>query len=280
MSAKLAIVAGQGNLPRMIAERCAGEGDPYLVVSFDAELEPWMLSHPHQQHLHEKPGRLFRELRRAGVSELVFAGATSRPSLRPWLFDLGALKVGARVLRLLPQGDDALLTGLAKLFEEEGFRMRAAHELLPDIGVQPGVLGTLKPNEHDRKDASRGAAILNALSEHDVGQAVVVARGLCLGVEAIEGTDALLARVGALPPELRRRAKPPSGVLLKMPKRGQDRRVDLPTIGIQTVEGVAKAGLAGIAIEAGGTNLLDREATIKAANESGLFVWAVEPGNL
>ncbi|MBY8975811.1 UDP-2,3-diacylglucosamine diphosphatase LpxI [Rhodobacteraceae bacterium NNCM2] len=277
MDEKLAIIAGSGDLPRLIAEDRKRKGAPYLIVSFDSDIPAWAREHPHQLQMFEKPGRLFRDLRKAGVKELVFAGGTQRPKLRPWLFDAGALKVGARVLRLLRQGDDALLTGLAGLFEEEGFRMRGADELLPEIGVSAGILGKHKPGDHDREDVAKGAAILAALSEHDVGQGVVIARGLCLAVEAIEGTDAMLERVAALPKELRHRAPPPSGLLLKMPKRGQDRRVDLPTIGVRTVEGAKKAGLAGIAIEAGGTNLLDRKATVDAANKAGLFLWAVAP---
>ena len=106
------------------------------------------------------------------------------------------------------------------------------------------------------------------------GQAVVVAGGVCLGVEAVEGTDALLARVAALPEERRRSAPPPSGVLVKMAKPGQDRRIDLPSIGPRTVEGVARAGLRGIVVEADGANILEREATIRAADAAELFLWS------
>ncbi|MEM1277086.1 MAG: UDP-2,3-diacylglucosamine diphosphatase LpxI [Pseudomonadota bacterium] len=277
MSPKLGIIAGRGDLPRLIAEHRAATGANYLVISFEQDTQPWMGEHPHQEHLFERPGRLFRALKKADVAEVCFAGATSRPKLRPWLFDHGALKVIATVLKLLRQGDDALLSGLALIFENEGFVMRGADEILPDLGVQAGFLGRHRPNELDRVDAEKGAAILSALSEHDVSQALVIARGICLGIEAIDGTDAMLARVAALAPELRKAAPPPSGVLVKLPKRGQDRRVDLPTIGVQTIEAVVKAGLSGIAIEAGGTNLLDRSATVAAADRAGVFLWAMEP---
>lgn len=277
MAPKLAIVTGSGDLPRLIAEDCRAKNNPYLVVCFESEAPAWINDHPNQRHLYERPRKFFNALRKAGVEDVVFAGGTSRPRLRPWLFDRGVIKVGGQVLKLLAQGDDALLTGLAGLFEEEGFRMRASHELLPQLGVEAGILGRHKPRDADREDARKGIAILTALSDHDVGQAIVIARGLCLGVEAIEGTDALLARVAALPAKLRYRAPPPCGLLIKMPKQHQDRRVDLPTIGVQTVHAVKKAGLSGIAVEAGGTNVLDRAATVSAANDSGLFIWAIAP---
>ncbi len=277
MASRLAIVAGNGDLPRLIAEDCRDNNKPYLVVCFENDAPAWISGHPNQQHLYERPNQFFSALRKAGVTDVVFAGSTSRPRLRPWLFDRGVIKVGARVLKLLAQGDDALLTGLAGLFEEEGFRMRASHELLPQLGVEAGVLGRHKPRDADRQDALKGIAILKALSDHDVGQAIVIARGLCLGIEAIEGTDALLERVSTLPTKLRNRAPPPSGLLIKMPKQHQDRRVDLPTIGVQTVHAVKKAGLSGIAVEAGGTNVLDRTATVGAADDAGLFLWAIAP---
>ncbi|MEM9371816.1 MAG: UDP-2,3-diacylglucosamine diphosphatase LpxI [Pseudomonadota bacterium] len=280
MQEKLGIIAGQGDLPRLIAEYFASVESPYFVVTFEDPAPGWTSNHPSEHHRYEKAGRVFRALRREGVTDVVFAGGTSRPKLQVWKFDLGAMKIGARVLRLLPQGDDALLRGLAEIFEEEGFQMRAAHDLLPDLGVMPGFLGSRKPSDLDRNDAAKGASILKVLGSHDVGQAVVIARGLCLGIEAIEGTDALLERVAALPEDLRRIAPPPSGVLLKLPKTGQDRRVDIPTIGVKTVEGAAKAGLSGIVIEAGGTNLIDRSATITAADQAGLFLWSVGPDEL
>ena len=134
-----------------------------------------------------------------------------------------------------------------------------------------GVLGRHQPEPQDRADAVRGAAILTALGSLDVAQAVVVAGGICLGIEAIEGTDALLDRVARLP-EARRNM--PGGVLVKMAKPGQDRRVDLPSIGPRTIEAAAGAGLRGIVVEADGANILDRDATIRAADEAGLFLWS------
>lgn len=274
--AKLGIIAGRGDLPRLIAEHRAVQNAPYLVISFDQDTQSWMRTHPHEEHLHERPARLFCSLKKAGVEEVCFAGATSRPRLRPWLFDYGALKILTTVLRLLRRGDDALLTALAQIFEYEGFAVRGADEILPGLGVQAGILGRHRPGEQDRADAVRGASILAVLSTYDVSQAIVIAGGVCLGIEAIDGTDAMLDRVASLPPELRKASPPPSGVLVKIPKRYQDLRVDMPTVGKGTVKAASAAGLAGIVLEAGGANLLDRKATVAAADRAGLFLWAMD----
>jgi len=269
---KLAIIAGRDALPRLIAEQRRAVGLPYLVVSFAGEVAPWIDGHPHQAHQFEKVGRLFAALRDAGCSHVVFAGAMDRPRLKPWRADGKAVVLMGKVMALMAQGDDGLLSGLAGVFEAEGFTVIGAQDCLDGLTAGEGVLGRHKPEPQDRADAVRGAAILAALGPLDVGQAVVVAAGVCLGIEAIEGTDALLDRVAALSSERRHGA--PGGVLVKMAKPGQDRRVDLPSIGPRTVEGAARAGLSGIVVEADGANILEREKTIRAADAAGLFLWS------
>ncbi|MEM1343166.1 MAG: UDP-2,3-diacylglucosamine diphosphatase LpxI [Pseudomonadota bacterium] len=274
---RLAILAGRGSLPRRIAEHRRAHALPTLVVAFQALTEPWMADHPLERHRFERPGRLFAALRRAGCTEIVFAGGMERPRLKPWAFDLTAVRLAARALWLLRQGDDAMLRGFAAILEREGFCLRAAHDCLPGLTVPAAHLGRLRPSEADRQDAARAGAILAALGPHDVGQAAVVARGVCLGIEAIEGTDALLARIATLPPEKRAHAPPPAGVLVKCAKPGQDRRLDLPSIGPDTIAAAAAAGLAGIAVQAEAANIIDRAATIAAADAAGLFLWSAPP---
>ena len=237
---KLAIIPGRDALPRLIAEHRRAAGLPYLVISFVGGAAPWMDGHPHQAHAFEKAGRLFAALRDAGCSHVVFAGAMDRPRLKPWRADGKAVKLAGKFMALMARGDDGLLSGLAGIFEEEGFTVIGAQDCVGGLTCGEAVLGRHQPEPPDRSDAARGAAILAALGPLDVGQAVVVAGGVCLGVEAIEGTDALLARVAALPVARRHM---PGGVLVKMAKPGQDRRVDLPSIGPRTVEGAARAGL-------------------------------------
>jgi DUF1009 family protein len=270
----LAIVAGRGVLPRLLAEDCVARGRPYRVVVFDGLALDWLDGHPVLAARYEKPGRLFDALRAAGCRTVTFAGGISRPRLRPLDFDLKMLRLAPRLLRGIRSGDDSSLRLIASIFEAEGFAVEAPQEILPDLVATAGVLGRHAPSTADRRDADRAVAIVAALGAADVGQAAVVAGGICLGLESIQGTDALLEFVARTPAELRPPAK---GVLFKGPKPFQDLRVDLPAIGPGTVKGAAAAGLAGVAVEADGVMILDHAATVAAADAAGLFLWAREP---
>ena len=271
----LAIVAGRGDLPRLLAEDCAARGTPYRVVVLgDLEL-PWTAGHPLIRAPFEKPGRLFAALRAAGLSDVTFAGGIVRPRLRLLGFDLTLLRLAPRVLRSLAAGDDRTLRMVAGLFEAEGFRVRAPHEILTDLVSPAGILSRAAPTEPDRRDAARAAAIVAAMGSVDVGQAAVVAGGICLGLESIQGTDVMLDFVARTAAPVRPAGA--RGLLYKGPKPGQDRRMDLPAIGPGTVEGAARAGLAGVAVEAGGVMILNLAATVAAADAAGLFLWAREP---
>lgn len=277
----LAIVAGRGDLPRRIAEARQAAGLPCTLVIFRGCFEPWMAAHPHQHHEFERVGRLFRGLRAAGVTHAVFAGAMVRPRLRYWRADLKALTVLARAVALLRRGDDAMLRGFAGVFEREGIAIVGAHEILGGRAtLGQGPLAGLAPSARDRRDAALAARIVAATGALDVGQGAVVAAGVCLAVEAIEGTDLMLSRVAALPAERRASAPPPAGVLFKGPKPGQDRRLDLPAIGPATVAGAAAAGLNGIVAAAAETVLLDGAAVRAAADEAGLFVYGATADEL
>jgi len=273
----LAIVAGRGDLPRLIAEDCARRGRDYRVVVFEGIALDWLGAHPAIPAVFEKPGRLFADLRAAGCGQVVFAGGMRRPGLNPMRFDLKALSLAPKLLAGLRAGDDSTLRAVAKVFEAEGLTLRAVQEVLSDLLAPAGVLTRAAPGEADRADAERAARIVAALGAVDVGQAAVVAQGICLGVESIQGTDALLdfvrvSRANFLPDPGGAR-----GLLFKGPKPGQDRRMDLPAIGTGTVAAVAAAGLAGIVVQAGGTLVVGREATVAAADAAGIFLWGREP---
>lgn len=274
MPGGLAIVAGRGELPRLLAEDCAGRGRPYRVVVFEGVTLPWLPGHPSIDAQFEKPGRLFSALRAAGIADVTFAGGIARPSVHPLRFDLKMLCIAPRLLRGMRSGDDSTLRLVARIFEAEGLRVVAAHEILPELPAAPGVHSRVAPTGTDRSDAARAAAIVAAMGAADVGQAAVVAGGICLGIESIQGTDAMLAFVADTDPDLRPKAK---GVLFKGPKPNQDRRMDFPAIGPGTLDNAAKAGLAGVAVEAGGVMILDHAATVAAADAHGLFLWAREP---
>ena len=266
----LGIVAGAGALPRLIAEAQGARG--HLVCAFEGVAPDWIGAHPHVVVPFEKPGALFAALRKAGVRRLVMAGGMQRPKLRPLHFDRTALGLASRILPLLGQGDDALLRGLAAVFEAEGFVLVAAQQVLDGLLAPAGAIGGAVMTEAQAADVRRAAEIVAALGGLDIGQGAVVEAGICLGVETIQGTDALLDAVARTKPALRADPAGRAGVLYKAPKPGQDRRLDLPAIGVETVRRAAAAGLAGVAVAAGGVLLIDRGAIVAEAEAHGLFL--------
>lgn len=267
----LGILAGGGRLPAMIAEAVIGTGREVVIVAFRGQTDPEVVA-PFKTHWNRMgaAGAVMDWLRGEGARELVFAGPVKRPSLGELMPDWRAAKFLARVgVRAL--GDDGLLRSVAQELERDGFRVIGLHELLGELLTTDGVVGSIVPDETARVDIARGVEVARGLGVLDVGQGAVVQQGMVLAVEAIEGTDAMLSRCGAL-------ARPgPGGVLVKMRKPQQDRRLDLPTIGVTTVEGAAAAGLRGIAVEAGGSLMIDRAAVAARADALGLFVIGVKP---
>lgn len=266
MADKLGIVAGSGALPRRLIESCRAAGREVFVLGLEGEAEPGTLADvPHAWCRIGAAASGLDLLRANDVSELVLAGGVRRPSLTSLRPDWRAAKFFARVgYRAL--GDDGLLSAVVRELEREGFRVIGADQLLPAAGLPEGPLGRLSPDADAEIDIGRGVAVARALGALDVGQAAVVQQGLVLGVEAIDGTDALLRRCADL------RREGPGGVLVKIAKPGQEQRADRPTIGPQTAALAAASGLRGIAAEAGATLVLDRDALIRTADEAGIFV--------
>lgn len=268
-SGRLGIIAGAGGLPRRIIESCRARGRDIFVLALQGGAEPATVAGvPHAWCRMGAAAKGLGLLRDNGVTELVLAGSIRRPTLAAVRPDWRAAKFFAKVgYRLL--GDDGLLSAVVKELEIEGFRLIGAHELLDATAVPEGPLGRLRPDADADADIKRGIQLARAIGALDVGQAVVVQQGLVLGIEAIEGTDALLRRCGAL------KREGTGGVLVKLAKPQQESRIDRPTIGARTVAIAAEAGLRGIAVEAGATLMLDREAVIRAADMAGLFVVGV-----
>ncbi|WP_319823734.1 LpxI family protein [Thalassovita sp.] len=263
MSGRLAILAGNGALPVLLS-KAAPDALRFSFVGI-----PHQLRDVTNEHCFEKLGYLFADLKAHGVGEVVFGGSMSRPPLDPAQFDEVMRKLAPRLLAAMQGGDDGLLRLVIQIFEEQGFIVRGAHEIAPQLTVSEGVFCGPPPSVAALTDADRAADILNALSPVDVGQGCVVAGGLCLGIETIQGTDALLRFVNETPKYLRRNAK---GVFVKAPKRGQDLRVDMPAIGPETVRNATAAGVEGIVLEAGGVLVLEREKVIQEAEKAGLFI--------
>ncbi len=217
----------------------------------------------------ERIGALFAAMKNAGVTRMVFAGTLTRPALNPAEFDAEMTRLAPGLMAAIPQGDDALLRFVIDMFEEQGFAVQGAHELLSGLTGEAGLAVGPAPSKAERADAARAAHILTAISPLDIGQGCVVAGGQCLGIETVQGTDALLAYVGQTPMQLRRGQR---GVYVKAPKLGQDLRIDMPTVGPQTVAAVADAGLAGLVIAAGKVVLMQRDATLSLADQRGIFL--------
>lgn len=272
----LALIAGTGALPGLLAGALDAQGEDFVL----AEMEGFPASVPGHDPLRFRVERLapfLDELLARGVRRVVFAGAVRRPRLDPSAIDPATALLLPRLMAALQAGDDATLRAVIGLFEERGLEVVGAEAVLPDLVPAPGLL-TGAPTEADRKDAARAASIVAALGTVDVGQGAVVAQGLCLAVEALPGTDAMLTQVAATGAGLRPDPSGARGVFYKAPKPGQDRRVDLPALGPETVARAAAAGLAGIAWEAGGVICLNRAGMVAAAEAAGLFLWARDPG--
>jgi len=277
MAGATALIAGRGALPAHLARALAASGKPFLI----AEVEGFAMENPDglpvRRFALERLALLFDHLHETGVTRVVMAGAVTRPRLDPERIDPRTAQLLPRIVPALAQGDDATLRAVIALFEEEGFAVVGAEAVAPDLLPPPGVLTHARPSPADERDAARAAQIVAALGAADVGQGAVVAQGLCLAVEALPGTDAMLAWVAEVAGACRPDPKGARGVVCKAPKPGQDRRVDLPAIGPATVEAAARAGLAGIVVEAGGVLLLDPAETVARADRVGLFLWVRTP---
>ena len=277
--APLAMICGGGSLPLAVADSVAARGRKVLLFPLRGAADPAAFAGREHTWVHlGQFGTVARIARAQGCRDIVCLGSVVRPSfwqLRP---DFFTLKVLPQVARAFRGGDDHLLSSVGRVIESHGFRMLGAHEVAPEILVPAGTLGGTAPGERDRADIALGLDYLRAAGPFDIGQAVVVANKHILAVEAAEGTDRMLARVAELRAEGRIRASAGSGVLVKAAKPAQDRRFDLPSIGPHTVVGVARAGLAGIAVMAGETIVAEPETLIEAADRANIFVVGIPAG--
>jgi DUF1009 family protein len=275
VSRALGILAGGGRLPGQVAAAAQAAGRQVFLVGLEGFADPAVLAPwPHEVIRIGAAGRIIAALRAHACHDLVLIGPVRRPSLLDLRPDAEGARILARIGRAVFAGDDGLLAAVVKVLGEEGFRVLSAHEVLNEAAAPRGLLTRASPDALALADIRRGIVIVRALGAVDVGQGCVVQQGIALAVEAAEGTDAMLARCASLARE------GPGGVLVKLVKPGQDRRADLPTIGPATVAGAVGAQLRGVAFEAGGTILAEREATIAAADVAGLFLLGLGPDEL
>lgn len=265
-AARLGIIAGGGVLPQQLVAHCVQENIPFHIIAITGQADAdAVAAHPHTWVRLGAGRAIYRALKQHNVDDVVMIGTLRRPTLLQLWPDFFLLKFLPR-LGLAALGDDGLLRNVLALFERYGFHVRGVHELLPHLLAPAGVWTATQPNAAMQADITYGIAAASAHGAADLGQAVVVRDGATLALEQRDGTDAMLRRLHDAT----------GGVLVKLCKPQQDRRVDLPTIGPRTVENAANAGLAGIVVSAGKTLVVDRAGVIAAANARGLFVMGVD----
>src|ERR1700720_3725331 len=261
ISSPVGLIAAGGVMPFAVADSLTARGINPVLFALRGACDPVGVERfRHHWISIGQLGKATRLFRAENCRDLVFIGTLVRPALSEVRLDWGTLRVIGRVWAAFRGGDDHLLSGIGRIFEQDGFRMVGIKDVAPDLLMPEGCLTRAMPDEKAAADIARGRDVLRALSPFDIGQATVVIDGHVVGVEDIEGTDVLLARVARLRTEGRIRARAARGVLVKAPKSGQDLRFDLPTIGPRTIEGAAEAGPAGGGIVAGNQMVVEPHA--------------------
>ena len=272
MASPLGIIAGKGQLPIDVAKSLTSRGEAFYVLRIDGSTDQALQAFPGTDFNMGGVGKAMTLLAQAGCKRIVFVGYITRPDLARVEFDDVGTKMLPEIMAAAQEGDDAIMGVFLSAFREKGFEVLGAEEVYTDLLCPEGVLTNAEPDLQAKKDLAKGADIAALIGARDIGQGCVVCDGLVLAVEAQEGTDKMLARIPELDASFRGTLQARRGVLVKRAKPGQERRVDLPAIGPDTISAARAAGLAGIGLEAGGSLIIDREATVRAANSAGLFI--------
>jgi len=268
----LGIIAGKGNLPAQLIKHCQDNCRPFFVLAFEESFEPEVMGGvPHAVVRLGAVGEALSHLRGAGVSDIVMAGGIKRPAMSSLKPDAAGAKLLKKIGLAIFGGDDALLKAITSFFEEENFTVVGVDQILKNIVAPAGILGNITPDKNSMADIMLGMREAKNLGALDIGQAVIIENGKLLATENAEGTDAMILACAKL-----RSHKPKGGILVKAKKPGQEEKVDLPSIGVQTIENMHKAGLVGVAVEAYSSLIIDREELIKKADEYAIFVIGIE----
>lgn len=274
---KIGLIAGGGLLPHAVREGALQSGYDVFTAALTGFADADDFDGDAAQFRLGDFGKLVKRLKKEKVDAICFAGIVTRPDFSALRPDLGGMKYLPGIIKAAAKGDDALLAHVTKIFEKEGIAVIGPQEVCTSLLAPEGALGAVTPSKSHQEDIAKAQEIAKAIGALDIGQGAVVCAGLVLAVEAQEGTEGMLSRVSDLPEALRGTAKARRGVIAKMVKPGQETRLDLPTIGVQTVKSAAKAGLAGIAVEAQRAFILERIAMIKAADKAGIFIIGLKP---
>jgi DUF1009 family protein len=276
---RLAIIAGSGFLPAYVADAARQAGENPVIIALTNEADRDWSAFDHANLGVGNFSGLEATFRRYGVDRVVMSGGVARRppwrEIHPTWRVIKELPLTIRTL--LSGGDNAVLQMVIRLIEAGGVRVVGAHEIAPDLLATTGPLGRHSPSAEDLRDIAQGAKAANALGLLDVGQGAVSVGGRVVALEGVEGTDSMIERVAGLRAE-GRISQRRRGVLVKLCKPQQDVRADLPSIGVSTMLNAKKAGLAGVAVEAGRALVLEREAVIAAADDAGIFVCGIDRG--
>ncbi len=270
----LGIIAGGGDLPVAVAQSAAESGREVFIVALKGSAGEGVSRFPHEWSAIGEVGRTLKLLRDHACKDVILVGRVARPRFSEVKVDTKGLLLLPKVIAAARKGDDALLKALVASFDAEGFHTVGVREAAPGLIAQEGALGRIVPSPEQREDIALAARVVRSLGALDVGQAAIACEGLVLAVEAAEGTDAMIARIASLPEAIRGTTAKRRGVLVKALKPQQDGKTDLPVIGVETVRKASAAGLAGIAIEADRTLIVNKRDVAAAADADGLFVTA------
>lgn len=274
--APLAIIAGGGDYPPLLARLAADRGHAVFVAGLEGAADPDAFAASEIQMFRlGQLGRLLEVLRRREIGDLVMLGSLPRPSFSALRPEASTLKYLPHFARAFKGGDDHLLRGVVEFFEARGFRVHGPAAIAPELTAQAGPLGRRTSTSAQKALIERGFSLLAALSPFDVGQAAILADHRVIAIEAAEGTDAMIARVAGMVGSGRLKLAKGDGVLVKAPKQGQDLRVDMPAIGTRTLEHIQEAGLSGIGLRAGQVLVGDAAALGALADRQGIFVEGV-----
>jgi len=270
----IGIIAGGGTLPAALMDSCDAQGISYFLAAFEGQSDPAIVDgRPHIVAKLGQPGKIIKAFRAEGIDDVVMIGSIRRPSFSELIPDLKAAKFFAKNARKA-MGDSDLLSALREFLEDEGFALHGIQDFAPDLLAPNALLTRAQPSKDDWIDIRRGVDLLQHMGALDVGQAVIVQDGLVLGVEAIEGTDRLIERCGGL------RRKGRKGCLVKLCKPQQDMALDLPTIGMRTLENIKDAGLGGVVVHAGKSLISDQESLVSFADTHKLYVVGIDPEDI
>ena len=260
-------------MPAHVAAAAAAAGRPVLIVGIRGEADPGIARFPHEWLDWGQLGRLEKILTKHGGRDLVLIGSIrTRPDFKGIKLDFATMRSLKDILAIVVGGDSDVLSGAVKFFEKRGYRVVGAHEVAGDLVAPPGPMGRHAPGRAEQRDVQRAMRAARAIGALDAGQAAVAVNGRIVALEAAEGTDGMLERVSALRSAGRIRWDGRAGVLAKCAKPQQDIRVDMPAIGLRTVDAVIAIGLAGIAVEAGRVMIVDRDAAVRKADAGGVFL--------